>query len=75
MEIIYFILFLKRIFSEILSEDCFQTTAEPAYSRLQGNKEYHLLKEKSTITGSKRNGKEIKTKGTEFNATIAKNLL
>ena len=27
------------------------TTAEPAYSRLQGNKEYRLLKEKSTITG------------------------
>ena len=26
-------------------------TAEPAYSRLQGIKEYCLLKEKSTITG------------------------
>ncbi len=26
-------------------------TAEPAYGRLQGNKEYCLLKEKSTITG------------------------
>ena len=25
-------------------------TAEPVYSRLQGNKEYCLLKEKSTIT-------------------------
>ena len=26
-------------------------TAEPAYSRLQGNKEYRLLKEKCTVTG------------------------
>jgi len=26
-------------------------TAEPAYSRLQGNNEYSLLKEKSTKTG------------------------
>ena len=28
-----------------------QTTAEPAYSRLQGNNDYCLLKTKSTITG------------------------
>ena len=28
-----------------------QGTAEPAYSRLQGNKKYCLLKEKSTMTG------------------------
>ena len=30
----------------------FLPTAEPAYSRLQGNEECCLLKEKSTITGT-----------------------
>ena len=44
----------------------FRITAEPAYSRLQGKKEYCILKEKSTITGM--DIKEIKAKGTKFNS-------
>ena len=44
------VLFISDL-GEIYHRGKEQHTAEPAYSRHQGNKEYCLLKEKSTITG------------------------
>ena len=41
----------KNIETKNTNTKKYKSTAEHAYSRLQGNKEYRLLKEKSTITG------------------------